>query len=226
MPKSLSGPAFTMPRYFKLVCLSDPPWIVDEFHQGRARFGWSGPGTGLREIRKKDWITRNEAERIAWSYTKFLVERVRTGDRVVVQPEQPIERFLIGEVIEPGYESSPGTLDDFNHLLHVRPLTPNPIPVNSTAVSAALKHDLSKRGHYYEIYPERSIEELDTIVQGASAGSLDLVTTRTDEDTRDRTLRAIKQGMNREISRLWPGKDLHPPPAAVRELARPKAAGR
>src|SRR6266436_216738 len=146
-----------MSRYFKLVCLSDPVWIVEEFRQGRARFGWSPPGTDLREISKKDPATWSEQERVTSSYTKFLIQRVTPGDRIVIQPEQPIERFLIGEVVEPGYEFSPGTLDDFNHLLHVRPLTTEPIPVNSKDVTAALKHDLSKRGHYYEIYPERSI---------------------------------------------------------------------
>src|SRR5439155_1565847 len=55
--------------------------------------------------------------------------------------------------------------------------------------------------------PERSLEELDKLVLDAAAGTLDLVSTRTDEDTRDRTLRAIKAGIIREISRLWPGKD-------------------
>ena len=148
-----------MPRYFKLVCLSDPAWLVGEFRNGRARFGWSPPGTDLREIRKKEWGTWSEEQRVAWTYTKFLLERVRPGDRIVVQLEQPLERFLIGEVIEPGYEFSPGTLDDFNHVLNVRPLTTDPLPVNSKDVSGALKHDLSKRGQYYEIYPERSLEE-------------------------------------------------------------------
>jgi restriction endonuclease len=196
-----------MPRYFKIICLDDPKWLLEEFHQGRARFGWSGPGTDLREIRQKEWTTRTEAERVAWSYTKFLIERICPGDRIVVQPDQPIQRFVIGEVIDPGYESSPGTLPDFNHILHVNPLTPQPIPINATVVSAALKHDLSKRGHYYEIYPEQSIQELDLLAQNAQQNALDLTSIRTDENTRDRTLQAIKKGIIAEVSRLWPSKD-------------------
>lgn len=148
-----------MSRYFKLVSLSDPAWIVGEFGEGRARFGWSAPGTDLRRIKALPLEEWSPEQRVTWRYTKFLLERVSLGDRVVVQPEQPMERFLVGEVIAPGYAFAPGTLPDFNHLLHVRPLTPAPIPVNSSAVSAALKHDLSKRGQYYEVYPQPSIEE-------------------------------------------------------------------
>src|ERR1041384_5829976 len=125
-----------MSRYFKLLCLYDPPyWIVDEFQRGKARFGWSGPGINLHEISKKDLTTWSEAERTAWSHTKFLIQRIKIGYRVVIQPEQPIKRFLIGEVIDPGYDVSPDKQGDFNHFLHVRSLTPKPIPINSKAVS-------------------------------------------------------------------------------------------
>jgi hypothetical protein len=153
-----------MPRYFKLVCLhDDPQWYLEEFRQGRARYGWSGPGSNLRSIKARidagEWKNRTDDEVQAWSYTQFLIERVGIGDRVVVQTEQPIRTFLIGEVIPPGYEFSPGDLDDFNHVLHITPITREAIPINSKAVTATLKHDLSKRGHYYEIYPEDSIRE-------------------------------------------------------------------
>ena len=131
-----------MPRYFKLVCLhDDPQWYLEEFRQGRARYGWSGPGSNLRSIKARidagEWKNRTDDEVQAWSYTQFL----------------------IGEVIPPGYEFSPGDLDDFNHVLHITPITREAIPINSKAVTATLKHDLSKRGHYYEIYPEDSIRE-------------------------------------------------------------------
>jgi hypothetical protein len=197
-----------MSRYFKLVSLhNDPHWYAQEFHAGRARFGWSEPGSDLREIRKKDWPARSNDERVTWTHTKFLIDRIVPPDRVVVQTDQPLECFLVGEVVSPGYDFSPGDLDDFNHLLHVKPLTPEPIPVNSKAVTAALKHDLSKRGQYYEIYPEGSIRELDALVDRIAAGSLDLKSTRTDEDTLDHTLRDAKSQIVREISRKWPGKD-------------------
>jgi hypothetical protein len=197
-----------MSRYFKLVCLHhDPNWYAEEFHAGRARFGWSGPGSDLREIQKKDWATRSNDERVTWTYTKFLIDRIVPSDRVVIQTDQPLRSFLIGEVVPPGYAFSPGNLDDFNNVLHVKPLTTEPIPVNSKAVTAALKHDLSKRGQYYEIYPEASIRELDELVDQVAAGALDLKSSRTDEDTLDHTLRDAKRQIVREISRKWPGKD-------------------
>ena len=161
----------------------------------------------LQRIRAKDNDQRSDDERITWRYTKFLVERIVPGDRVVIQIEQPLQRFLIGEVVVPGYSFSPGSLTDFNHLLSIKPLTPDPIPVNSKAVTAALKHDLSKRGQYYEIYPERSIRELDVIVEQISAHKLDLTTTRTDSDTMDQTLNDAKRHIIEEISRRWPSKD-------------------
>src|SRR5687768_6094740 len=117
-----------MRRYFKLVCLHDKPnWYIQEFQNGRARFGWSGPGRDLRILRQK--CERSEDERITWSYSKFLLERIVVGDRVVVQVDQPLQRFLIGEVIDPGYGFSPGDLEDFNHVLHVHVLTPEPVPI-------------------------------------------------------------------------------------------------
>jgi Restriction endonuclease len=197
-----------MNRYFKLVCTHEnPDWYLQEFLAGRVRFGWSGPGCDLREINRKNRATWSDDQRVTWSYTKFLVERIVPGDRVVVQTEQPIERFVVAEVIPPGCDYAPGDLDDFNHLLHARPLTPNPIPVNSNAITAALKHDLSKRGHYYEIYPEESIRELDALVDQVAANKVDLTAIRTDADTLDHTLRDTKRHIIREISRKWPGKD-------------------
>lgn len=194
-----------MRRYFKLVCLhDDPEWYIQEFQNGRARFGWSGPGMDLRVLEQKQ--QRSDDERITWSYTKFLLDRIRPGDRVVVQVEQPLQRFLIGEVILPGYEFSPGNLEDFNHMLHVQVLTPKPIPVNSRAVTAALKHDLAKRGQYYEIYPQESVCELDDLVQGIATQTIDFQTVRTDVDTMDHTAKDAKRRMAQEISRKWPAQ--------------------
>lgn len=173
-----------MNRYFKLVCIhDDPAWYMQEYLSGRVRYGWSGPECGLREIERKDWATWSDDQRVTWSHTKFLVERIEPGHRVVVQTEQPIRQFVVAEVIPPGYDFAPGNLDDFNHLLNTRPLTPRPIPINSREVTAALKHDLSKRGNYYEIYPEESIRELDDLVDKVATEKLDLSAIRTDADT-------------------------------------------
>lgn len=200
-----------MNRYFKLVCLSEKPeWYLEEFFAGRVRFGWSGPSSDLRYIREKrltDWDSLSNDQKVTWQYSQFLVERIVPGDRVVVQTEQPLRSFLIAEVVAPGYEFSPGDLDDFNHLLHSRPLTSRPIPINSIAVSAALKHDLSKRGNHYEIYPKDSVEELDHLVQKVDSDEIDLIKIRTDADTLDHTWRDTKRGIIREISRKWPSKN-------------------
>jgi hypothetical protein len=196
-----------MARYFKLVCLSNPTWILDEFLKGRVRFGWSPPGTDLREIARQDRDVRSDQERTTWKQAQFLVTKVRSGDRIVVQPEQPLESFVIGELIEPGYKFDSDTKADFNHILHVRPLTPAPIPVNAKEVSAALKHDLSKRGAYFQIYPDRSLKELDDLVERAVAKNLDLTKVRGDEDTQDRNLRGVTAAIIKEISQSWPGKE-------------------
>jgi hypothetical protein len=181
-----------MSHYFKLVCLhDDPKWYLAEFLSGRARFGWSGPGSDLRVIKTKIdaglWREPTEQEAVTWRYTKFLIERLKVGDRVVIQTEQPLRTFLLGEVLKPSYQFSPGDLPDFNHVVHVKPLTAEPIPINTKAVSASLKHDLSKRGHYYEIYPEESVRELDSIVNKLKSHTLVLTSVRTDEDTFDDT---------------------------------------
>jgi hypothetical protein len=189
-------------RYFKLVCLyKDAAFLLREFQSGRARFGWSPRGTDLRKHKadedQSDWEKKNRR------YTKFLVERIEIGDRIVVQMEQPIRQFVIGEVVKPGYDVIAGKLKDFTHLLHVRPLTPKPIPVNLKEVTASLKHDLSKRGHYYEIYPAESTLELDKLVSKSSSRSLDLKAIRTDEDGRDRTLSAVKKEIASIVSKHW-----------------------
>jgi hypothetical protein len=198
-----------MSRYFKLVALChDPEWYRREFNAGRARFGWSQPGRDLRRIKQKDVKDLNDDERVTWKYTKFLIERITPGDRIVVQTQQPLENFLIGEVIGPGYDwGIPKELLDFNHVLHIKPLTPQPIPVNSKAVSSALKHDLSKRGQYYEIYPEASISELDILAAKLRAGTLDFASVRKDQDTLDETLREAKRLIAGKISRDWPAKN-------------------
>jgi hypothetical protein len=194
-----------MPRYFKLVCLhNDPDFLVSEFREGRARFGWSPPGTDLRAIQQISGPSRTDQQKVTWRYTKFLVERICAGDRIVVQMEQPIEKFVIGEVIDPGYDFAPGNLDDFNHVLNVRFLTHDPISINAKDVGLALKHDLSKRGHYYEIYPEASIQELDRLVDKATSRTLDLHAIRTDEDNRDRTFKVATEGLISVISGHWP----------------------
>ena len=98
-------------RYFKLVSLHDRDWLAAEFKAGRVRFGWSWPGTDLRKLREKDDLTNDE--RITWRYTKFLIERLEPGDRIVCQFEQPLREFWIGALdllalAHTAYGSQPG----------------------------------------------------------------------------------------------------------------------
>lgn len=194
-----------MNRFFKLLCEpEDPDWYLSEFLNGRARFGWSGPNSDLQILRNTSNENCTEEQLLSWSRTKFLIERIQCGHGLVIQIGRPIKSFLVAEVISPGYEFKPGNLDDFNHVLNIRPLTKKPIPVNSKSVSESLKHDLSKRGHYYEIYPEGSVSELIELIRQSEEGLIDYSSTRTDEDTLDATLQRIKKQSASEISRQWP----------------------
>lgn len=107
----------------------------------------------------------------------------------------------------PGYDFTPGDLDDFNHLLHVTPLTSEPIPVNLKEVSLALKHDLSKRGKYYEIWSKESIAELDRLVQKSIDKTLDFHSVRTEQITHDQVSQLVKNQIIELVSRNWPAKN-------------------
>lgn len=196
-------------RYFKLLSLCEgrEEWIISEFLQGRARYGWSPKGADLtlRLRGGRPWEDWPEDIRWAWGYSKFLVERIEVGHRIVMQTSLPLRSFLIGEVVAPGYEFD-GSQEDFNHILHVRPLVATPIPVNAHAVSDALKHDLSKRGRYYEIYPERATENLDEIVGAYRDSRLDLNRTRKQSDTRDRAAGAVRSAICQVIRNTWPAQ--------------------
>lgn len=194
-----------MNRYFKLLALDDKDWLIREFLAGRARFGWSGPDSDLRVIRNNS--ARNEDEKITWRYTQFLIERLSPGDRLVYQFEQPLREFWIGEVTEKEYEFDSNNRDDFNHIVNIIPLTKTAIPVNAKYVPSSLKHDLTKRGHYYEIYPEESIVCLDQMVNERywEVKSYDEQRTQADEFDESRT-ELIKNTIS-EIHTRWKSKD-------------------
>ena len=203
-------------RHFKLVALAgDPDWTLDEFNAGRARYGWSGwsgfAGADLRILEEQ--TTWTAEEEIVWRYCQFLVRRIEIGDRIVMQFEQPMRQFVIGEVKEPGYEFAndgyrcdDGSLD-FRHVLHVHSLTPTPIPLDCAEVTAALRHDLTKRGNYYEIYPERSIRALQNLATRAANGELNLLKKRSEALTLEETEKEIRCRTIQEISEQWPGKE-------------------
>ncbi len=194
-------------KYFKLVAISDPEWLFAEFQKGIVRFGWSGPGSDLRVIKQKEANQRTPAERTTWRYTRFLVERIHPGDRLVLQFERPLRRFLIAEVTEEGYDFASPAQSDFNHMLHCKPLTPDYIRINAKFVRASLRHDLCKRNQYYEIYPVTSVNLLDRIVKERLWEGSDPELTRTHEDELDEMYEAAKKSAIREISSRWKGTD-------------------
>lgn len=194
-------------RYFKLVATFEgrEQWVTDEFLDGRARYGWSPPGANLTGLSNnpRGYEQWPEEDWWAWPYSKFLVNRLQIGDRIVAQTSRPIREFLIGEIVDPGY-SFDGEQEDFNHILNIRPLVRAPISVNAKAVPEFLKHDLSKRGRYYEIYPERSKEALDELVNIVSEGSEDLTAVRTKQDTSDKARESAKSRLVEVIRNSWP----------------------
>lgn len=198
-----------MNRYFKLVALYEPnpSWVFEEYQNGRARFGWSPPGSDLRELQGKSGAAWTNQDRTTWSYTRFLLHRIQPGDRLVIQTERPLRRFLIAEVVQPGYDSSGSEHEDFNHFLHIRPLTPEYLDVNARYVSASLKHDLTKRGNYYQIYSATSTAELNRIVEQRLWTNPEMAEPRTDQNTLDATHEAIKRSAIQEISRQYPAKE-------------------
>ena len=199
-------------RHFKLVALAgDPNWTLSEFMAGRVRFGWSWfPGADLRILERN--TTRTAEEAIVWRYCQFLVRRIEVGDRVVMQFEQPMRHFVIGEVKEPGYEfandgyRNPDGLD-FRHVLYVHPLTPKPIPLDRAEVPAALRHDLTKRGHYYEVYPERSIRALQHLATRAANDELNLSERRSETHTLKETEKEVRRRTIQVISEQWPAQE-------------------
>jgi len=166
-------------RYFKLVVCpfgpSETPgdWVEKVRRQildGKAHFGWSwipmDPEHGtanLWELQKK--LQRGEqlegGERVVWNRCQFLIKRIEIGDRLIIQTERPLRQFLIVEVTGPyGFL---GTERDFNHYLECRAITEE--YVNIDLVPQYVRHALTRRGRYYQIYGEATIEYLDSMIE-------------------------------------------------------------
>ncbi|WP_147803295.1 hypothetical protein [Alkalicoccus halolimnae] len=195
-----------MTRYFKYVAMNEgnEDWMYEELQNGRARFGWSGPGSNLRKIKAKDIENRSREEKVIWRYTQFLIQRLELGDRLVVQLERPLRKFLIVEVTG-DYKSTDPKQKDFNHYVECRLITDDFINVESKAVSQSLRHHLSKRGQYYLIYDQDAQAELEKISQQAilkdktfyennqNDRSTEFEINRMNEDTLQRTYESISQ---------------------------------
>jgi len=196
-----------MGRYYKLVCLREnTDWLLKEYKSGRIRFGWSWPGSDLREIIKKSFEEMSDDEKITWRYTQFLINRVKPGDRIILQFERPLRKFLIAEIIGQ-YQYAKIEEDDFNHILPCQPITPEYIDIESSIISRSLRHDLSKRGHYYEIYPEDSINELDALISEEKWNSPEYTEKWTEQIELTRTRDNLIENTIQTISKKWKAKD-------------------
>ncbi len=195
-------------RYFKLVAArpGKTEWQFEQFMHGRAHFGWSPPGTDLRKIRDIKRSHRDEQESITWRYTQFLLNRLRPGDRLVLQFDQPLRQFLLAEV-----SGEYGTLDvpedDFNHYVECIPLTDEFIDVQSNLIPQHVRHDVSKRGHYYEIYSTDTIDFLDRLIEEKLWTTRGSVRTRTVEDEVEDTRRVLVESAIQTISKRWKAND-------------------
>lgn len=165
-----------MSRWFKLCCFNEDreEWMKQELLEGRLHFGWSPPGSDLRRLDDMSW---GECDKLIlgndeWSATgseiyrtgQFLLNRIASTDRIAVQLTQPLREFYLFEVVE-GYDYPTLEQSDFNHILKGRPLAPGAITYFSKYVTNELRHALSKRGKYYQIYPEGALKELDEILE-------------------------------------------------------------
>ena len=71
----------------------------------------------------------------------------------------------------------------------------------------SLKHDLTKRGQYYEVYPERSLRALDELVETRPWQREGPGEERTEKDELDETWEAVKAGVIHQVKQRWPAKE-------------------
>lgn len=204
-----------MARYFKLVVCpyesgkTPGEWVEKVRRQildGKAHYGWSwipmDPPHGTADLRvlREKWPHEGD-ERVVWRYTQFLIKHIKIGDRLIIQTAQPLHQFLIVEVTGPyGFL---GTESDFNHYLECKAITEE--YVNIDPVPQYVRHDLSKRGHYYQIYGEATIRYLDSIIERKSWSREDWkpkTHAHEKEETKDESIAEVIE----IIRRRWPGR--------------------
>lgn len=148
----------------------------------------------------------NDEERECWYYTQFLINRIVTGDRLIIQTERPLRRFLIAEVTGPyGFL---GSEDDFNHYLECRAITENYIAIDSEFIPAWVRYDLSKRGQYYQINRDATIQHFDSLISQELWKSPAAQKKRTVGLEKERMELDVIEKTIDIISTRWPGKAL------------------
>lgn len=195
-------------RYFKVVAThrGKEEWMLKEFNNGRLRFGWGWKDCDLREIAKIPRGDRSSNQKKAWRYSQFLLNRIKIGDRLVIQHKQPLRKFLLAEVTgDYFFDSNPG--EDFNHILSIKPHYKDYIDLNSKIIPGYLKKALTKRGQYYEIYPTDAINKLNEIIEGRSWKSEDYDDHRKFNDELDDSASEVLETVKKTISKHWKAKD-------------------
>ena len=158
----------------------------------------------LRELQNRDQFNADEKE--CWRKAQFLINRIEIGDRLIIQTESPLRRFLIAEVTGPyGFL---GSEDDFNHYLECRAITENYIAIDAEFIPAWVKHDLRKRGQYYQIYRAATIQHFDSLIEQKLWESPAAEKRRTPGLEKERMELDVIEKTIDIISTRWPGKAL------------------
>lgn len=195
-------------RFYKVVATNKgkEDWMFEEFNEGRFRFGWGWKDCDLSKISNISWSDRTSSQKTAWRYAQFLLNRVKVGDRLVIQHEQPLREFLLAEVTgEYFFDTNPGK--DFNHILPIKPLYNGFIEINSKIIPGFLKNALTKRGQYYEVYPKDAINRLNEIIDEKLWESEDYHTDRKFKDELSDAESAVLDSIKNSISKHWKSKD-------------------
>jgi hypothetical protein len=163
-------------NWFKLLAINEgkEDWMLEELKKGNLRYGWSPRGSNLRVLDTHNW---EELDKIIlkapdWEATgsviyrrgAFLINRITSGDKIVVQFFYSSDEYYLFEVTD-GYVYSNPEYDEFNHILKGKLINEKPLLKYSQILSNILRHDLSKRGRYYQIYSTDSCQELERIIK-------------------------------------------------------------
>ena len=198
-----------MRSYYKLVATNENKieWMIEEFKNGRLRFGWSPKEANLNILSDKD--TLKDEEKIWWARGKFILNRLKEDDIVIVQLKRHLREFLIGRVVKINNEiyNFDGGQNDFNHIINIEPITNEPINSNSKLIPSYFVHDITKRGHYYEIYPEISKNFVEELIEKRYWENVDFKIEASTDNSINSSVLALKKFTLNQIREEWKSKD-------------------
>jgi hypothetical protein len=201
-------------NWFKLLALNEgkEDWMLEELKKGNLRYGWSPRGSNMFELDLHSWDELDEMilEAPDWEATgseiyrkgAFLINRITNADRIVVQLHSPLDEFYLFEITD-GYAYSDPEYEEFNHILKGKLLNDKPMSKYSPVISNKLRHDLSKRGRYYQIYSDDSCKELNLIIENKAWKA----NVQVNETEFDRMNDEIINHFIANIRKRWPAKE-------------------